>query len=272
MAEEIITPTEYGQDAYMSLLVRARSIDRKRLLVGIPTTGLVRMEWALGRYGQIMPTNWSSSDCIQWISQLSPLNYSVADARNIISQTAVLGNFDWLFFLDSDVILPPNALLQLNPYIREGKIPVVTGLYFTKSAPAEPLLYRGRGTSYYAKWKLGEKIWVDGICMGCTLIHTSILRTMWHEAPEYIAGGNQRVRRIFDTPAFVAQDPEQAYHRTFCGTEDLAWSTRVIQGEFLKKAGWGKIAKRRYPFLVDTNLFCKHISEDGRQYPLELVW
>ncbi len=45
----------------------------------------------------------------------------------------------------------------------------ITGLLFlsanatSESVPAEPLIYRGRGNSHFKKWKLGDKVWVDGV-------------------------------------------------------------------------------------------------------------
>jgi len=255
----------------MALLLEGRQ-ELHRVLVGVPTLGLVRMEWALARWSQFVPTNWSSSDCVQFLPQCSPLNYTVADARNLIVATALQHDFEWVLFNDSDTILPPHAFVLFNDYMRKAKLPVVAGLYFTKSVPAEPLVYRGRGNSYFAKWKLGDKVWVDGVPMGCTLIHTSLLRVMADEAPEYLAQGRHRIRQVFDTPKIHWTDPELGAIRSFQGTEDLSWCDRVIRGEFLKKAGWTTVAKKRYPFLIDTNIACLHIREDGVKFPLKWEW
>ena len=268
----LVEPQEYGAQPYMSLLLKSADKSTNRIMIGVPTTGSVRIEWALARWGQVIPCNWSASDYMQALSQNSPLGYSVADARNIIVHQAVTHEFQWLFFLDSDVILPNNAFVKLNTYMREAKIPVVNGLYFAKCHPPEPLIYRGRGNSYFHKFTIGDKVWVDGISMGCTLIHVSLLKAMWDEAPEYVAGGNQAVRRVFDTPSFQLMDPETAMIRGFSGTEDLSWCDRVMYGEFLKKAGWPKIAKKTYPFLADTSIFCRHITPAGQQFPLELAY
>jgi hypothetical protein len=36
----------------------------------------------------------------------------------------------------------------------------------------------------------------------------------------------------------------------------------------LEKTGWKKVAKRKYPVLVDTGIFCRHIDVNtGKQYP-----
>jgi hypothetical protein len=253
---------EYGN----SKLYGATDGLQNRVMIGIPMTGLLRAEWVIGRYGQIIPCNWSQTDAIRWLESHSPVNYLVADARNSVVSAAVTQDFEWLLFIDHDVILPYDFILKMNEYILKADIPVVSGLYFTKSIPSEPLIYRGRGNSYYDKWKMGDRVWVDGIPMGSTLIHMSILREMWKDAPEYTYKG-EVIRRVYETPRRTYHDPETQSWFNAVGTEDLDWCKRVIDGKYLKKAGWADIAKKKYPFLIDTGIFCKHINPDGRQYP-----
>lgn len=196
-------------------------------------------------------------------------NLEVADDNSYIADCAAVHN---CFFNDHDTILPSDCFLKLNEYMRKGDIPLVSGLYFTKSFPAEPLVYRGRGNSYYAKWKLGDKFWVDGCGMGCMLLNVKVLREMWNDAPEYIAGGNQKVRQVFDTPQFQWTDPESGAGRVFTGTEDLSFFDRMRQGDYLAKAGFKKIAKQKYFVLLDSTIFCWHINNDGTKYPIEMKW
>lgn len=266
-----IQPPEYESSEYMSLLLKGTK-DMKRILLGIPMTGLIRAEWALARWGQAIPCNWSNSECLAWVNQVTPLGFDVANARNVITQVAVQNDYEWLFFIDHDVILPPHTFVTINEYMREGKYPVVSGLYFAKCHPPEPLIFRGRGNSYFHKWKLGDKVMVDGVPMGCTLISGKLLKAMYAEAPEYLAGGKTPCRQVFDTPKISWFDPETSGMRAMEGTEDLAWCDRVIKGEFLKKAGWPALQKKKFPFLIDTNLFCRHITEAGQAFPLELRW
>jgi hypothetical protein len=229
-------------------------------------TGLVRSEWAVARYGQVIPCNWSQTDSLMWLEQFSPLGFLVADARNMAVKQCLDYKFDWLFFIDHDVVLPPHTIVTWNERMLDGKIPMWAGLYFTKSVPSEPLVYRGRGTGYYIKWKLGDKVWVDGIPMGCTMIHSSILRVVWDDSEEYEAGGF-RLRRAFETPAKVFTDPETQSWFTVSGTEDLNFCNKLIEKDYLAKAGWPEYQKKKYPFLIDTSVFCKHIDFDGIQYP-----
>ncbi|MEM2124990.1 MAG: hypothetical protein QXQ53_01170 [Candidatus Methanosuratincola sp.] len=248
------------------MLIRSEKKYNKRVMVGIPMTGLVRSEWVIARLGQIIPCNWSVVDALQWLDPCAPLGFMVADARNIIATRAVEEKFEWLFFVDHDIILPPNTTLRWNEYMLKGDIPIWSGLYFTKSVPSEPLVYRGRGNSYYTNWKLGDKVWVDGLPMGCTVIHNSILSVLYEESETYSLG-SLHVKKIFETPTKTFYDPQTLSWHNAVGTEDLAFCTRVIESGALAKAGWKEVAKKKYPFLIDTSIFCRHIDWDGVQYP-----
>lgn len=253
---------------YENLMFHAPQPAQKRVLVGVPMTGLVRSEWAFARMCQIIPCNWSHSDTVHWLPQASPIGYAVAEARNIIVEQAVRQGFEWLFFLDHDVVLPPDAFVRINEYIMDGTIPVVNGLYFAKAQPPSPLVYRGRGNGSYGRWRIGDRVWADGAGMGCTLINVKVLELMWRDAKPYVAGGDKRVRKVFDTPFGMNMDPVKRTWDSFAGTEDLAWYNRVMAGKYLAKAGFKKVGEKRYPFLVDTGLFCKHMTNDGMVYPV----
>ncbi len=257
---------------YRSICAKSDKNFVNRILICIPTLGRVRMEWALARYGQIIPTNWSQVDVLQWMTDFSPMGYMVAEARNACCQSLVELDMEWILFIDDDVCLPPDAFVKINTYMREAKYPVVSGLYFTKSIPPEPLIYRGRGTSFYDNWKTGDKVWVDGIPMGCTLIHGSVIKLLWEESEEYRAG-SKIFRRIFETPAKMWMDPETRDTSAVTGTEDLTWCTRVMEEKILQRAGWEKHCKKypKWPFLLDTSIFCQHIDPNGRKFPGEGV-
>lgn len=237
----------------------------KRLLVGIPMTGLLRSEWHLAYLAQIIPCNWAHSIHAHPLNQYSPIKFLVADARNLVAQRAVLENFDWLFFLDHDVILPHFAFKMLNDYMRKAEVPVMGGLYFIKGVPSEPLLYRGRGNSYFDRWHLGDKVWCDGMGLGCHLIHVSILKIMYEESETYTIQPGMQARRIFDSPSFHAEGDSGIIK--CAGTEDLPWYERIMREDVFKKAGWPKYQRKKYPFLCDTRLFCKHIDFNGQQFP-----
>lgn len=237
-----------------------------RLLVATPTTGTVRIEWVQARYGQIIPINWSMVTMMQYINSFIPLRYQVADAQNIIVKEVIEREFEWLLLIEHDTMLPPDAFIRFNQYIRDANVPIVSGLYYTRSRPSEPLVFRGRGTSFYSDWEFGDLVWCDGVPTGCLLIHAGILREMWKDAEEYKIG-DLTTRRVFDTPRDMWGDPESTSFNLVTGTSDLNWCSAVMEGDYFAKAGWTDYADKDYPFLIDTNIFCKHINIDGEQFP-----
>jgi hypothetical protein len=241
---------------------------RNRILVGTPTLGIIRAEWAQARFGQVIPCNWTAANFSVGYNTAIPFGYLVADAQNIIVDLVVQQDYEWVVFLEDDVVIPVDTFLKFNEYMKKGDIPVISGLYFLKNSPSEPLVYRGRGNSCYSKFKIGQKVWADGVPTGCLLIHGSILKLMAKESEEYVTGNGQKVKKVFETPAKVWMDPETNNLNMQCGTSDLAWCDRVIKENVLRRAGWKKIAKEKYPFLVDTKIFCKHIElNTGVQWP-----
>ena len=237
-----------------------------RILIGTATTGQLRVEWVAGRYGQIIPCNWSQVEMREYLNAYYPLRYQVDDAQNLIVKAAVDGDFEWLLLYEHDVIPPPDAFLSLNAYMREAKYPVVSGLYFTRARPSEPLLYRGRGTSFYGDWKQGDMVMVDGVPTGFMLVHMALMRAVWKDSEEYTVRGIT-TRRVFNTPRAAWRDPQSGQYNTQSGTSDLDWCTRVMSGDYFNKSGWSAFADKRWPFLVDTNIACKHINPNGEMFP-----
>lgn len=243
---------------------------KQRLLVATPTRGLVRMEWVAARYNQTIPTNWSKTDMLQYMNGYIPLRYTVADAQNLAVKACIDGGFEWLMLIEDDTMPPIDGFLRFTEYMDKADIPVVSGLYFTRSVPPEPMVYRGRGNHYFRGWKLEDKVWVDGLPTGMLLLHANLLKAVYNDSPEYFIQHNgQSARRVFDSPSQSWFNEETGAQETLVGTSDLDFCSRVIKGDYLTKAGFPKIAKKKYPFLIDTNIYCKHINPDGTQFPLE---
>jgi hypothetical protein len=152
--------------------------------------------------------------------------------------------------------------------MKVGKIPVISGLYFLKADPTEPLVYRGRGNGCFSKFKLNGRVWADGVPTGCLLIHGSILKLMYNESPEYVTPMGEKVKKVFETPQRSWFDPERMSISQAAGTSDLFWCDRVMREDVLTRAGWKQIGKRKWPFLVDTSIKCFHIDlTTGTMYP-----
>ncbi len=254
---------------HMGEMTIATSNATKRLLIFTPSRGLVRMEWVHARFGQIIPTNFSLVDMVQYLSPYVPIGYQLADAQNLMAKVVVEGDFEWIIYIEDDNVLPPDTFRRLNEYMIDGSIPIVSGLYFTKSQPPEPILYRGRGNGYFADFKLGDLVWADGIPFGCRLEHAGFIKAAWETSPEYFVNG-EKTRRVFSQPQAIYDAPSGKGYETIGGTTDLEWCRRIMHEDLFKQAGFPAYSKKKYPFLVDTNILVKHIDQSGKQWPTEV--
>lgn len=241
----------------------------KRILIGTPMTGLLRAEWVFARYGQTIPTNWSNVDVSQFMNSWIPLRYQIPDAENLLAKVVVEQDFEWFLSIEHDNVIPQDLFIKINQYMLSKKYPVVAGLYFTKSDPPEPMIYRHSGWGYYTDWKMGDKVWAAGVPFGCTLIHGSIIKALWKESEEYQVNG-VTTRRVFAAPNEAWKIPNSESYARNVGTSDLAFCKRVIKDKIFEKAGWPKFQKMKYPYLVDTSIFVKHIDNNGVMWPLEV--
>jgi hypothetical protein len=246
---------------------------KNRLMLGVATEGWIRYEWAAHRYAQMIPLNWKCSDFTVSFSRQPYLNataigFNIDDAYNTIVRQAIVSDVEWLMFIEDDVLVPPNLLLRLSEYMEEGKTPIISGLYYSKGNPSEPLIFRGRGTGVYKDWKRGDKVWCDGVPFGCLLIHMSIFRYLWSNSAEYTLPNGQKTRKVIETPREIFYDPQTLAYHMKMGTQDLYWCDRLIKEDVFAKTGWDSYANLKYPFLCDTNIFCEHIDrQTGRRYP-----
>ena len=196
-----------------------------------------------------------------------PLEYLLPDAENLIAKMVVEGDFEWLLMIEEDNIIPPDTFIRMNEYMTDKKVPIVSGLYFTKSVPPEPIAYRGRGNGSFRNFKMGDKVWVDGMPFGCVLIHGSIIKALWNESPEYTIG-NQVTRRVFNSPDRRWGSPDESGYGAVRGTTDLEFYTRIMKNKIFEKAGWEEYEGKEFPYLVDTNIFVKHVNQKGQQFPI----
>ena len=44
----------------------------KKVCICVPTTGLIRVEWMMARFGAVIPVNWSNGDMYYFYDQFSP--------------------------------------------------------------------------------------------------------------------------------------------------------------------------------------------------------
>lgn len=185
--------------------------------VAILTRETVTMQWALSLRALQLPAKSS-------VNTYSGMPFD--HARNAACYSALQRNAEWLFFLDDDVAVPPDAFHRLASH----KQPIVSGLYYRRNSPIAPVALRDtpQGPVFATDIVAPSLSEVDLIGGGCLLIHNSVLRTIPHPWFEWL----------------VDRTELSAVERC---SEDFA---------FCRKA------RRNYGFkiYIDTSVQCRHIG------------
>lgn len=84
----------------------SEQVNKTRILIGITTAETVAHETMQSIYGLLIPEGVETSLSIVHA-------YNVADGRNNLVDIMLNEGYDYIFFVDNDVILPKNALVDL---------------------------------------------------------------------------------------------------------------------------------------------------------------
>ncbi len=211
--------------------------DVPMIVIGVPSLGLVSIPWHARMLHFQRPTNTN-------LGPVYEVGLPVADARNnIVRHFLSMPKATHLFFVDDDVLIPLNALVALWNHRK----PMVAGLYYTKSTPAEPLVYLENGSGAFLDFTRGDVVPCLWHGMGCTLI----VREVFEKTAE-IAPKDDKGRPVwFKTITNELMGDGTVYSQT----EDFHFCALVHQAGF--------------PTYVDTSVFCWHWDKNTRMaYPL----
>lgn len=140
------------------------------VVIGIPSFGMVSTYFMQARGAQQFPLVSSTLDKIV-------LNKPIADARNEIVEFALSQGANYIYWLDDDVVAPPDAFLKMYKQNKD----IINGVYWSKSNPPMPLLFRNHLEGPYYNWHVGDLIEIDAAGMGLTLVKTDVYRKMSKE-------------------------------------------------------------------------------------------
>jgi hypothetical protein len=129
-------------------------------------------------------------------------NYIPAQ-RELIMNDAVDGGFDYLFFVDDDMVLPERALEMLIETAQaDAQTAVVGGLYYTRDSirPVAVADWNSTDTSsaHIPAFTSSSAAIVDGIGFGCALLRVSAARKLnapYFPSHVYIERKARRVRQ-----------------------------------------------------------------------------
>jgi GT2 family glycosyltransferase len=111
----------------------------------------------------------------------------VYEAREGIIQYALNNKCDYVLFLDSDMVLPPDALLKMFNILEKTDCQMVSGTAFKRIPPFQPCFYTKVGYDMGKDFTQSKPILespiefpstglmpVEGIGMACCLINTKV--------------------------------------------------------------------------------------------------
>jgi hypothetical protein len=207
-----------------------KKTEKKRcgVLIGIPTRGQCRIEWAttLRLLNDPLSLTWGIRTCT---------NEQIDTARNSLVYEAREQGADYLFFLDDDTLIQPASLFKLTYDMEQfPEADVVTAICPTRSNPPAPTIFKdteGYHKGPYWDWTFGEVFEITACGFPATLVRMSAFEKV---DPPWFLNTRGRVN---------GKEGEDTY---FCRK--------------LREAG-GRI-------FADGGLLCGHIGEDGTVYQL----
>ena len=165
------------------------AMSNKKILIAVPTYESIEPACFKSIYGLERPDGAEFSfDCVE--------GYGCALARNAIARKAIDLGYDYVFMVDSDIVLPQKALSLLLLADKD----IIMGWYPSRlKAPGMTSIYRltdyidfdDKSNIGISEMPQGEVVEIKGGGFGCTLIKTSMLRgtgPKWFEYVEYPAG------------------------------------------------------------------------------------
>ncbi len=159
----------------------------------------------------------------------------ITEARNEVAQMCFDDGLRYLFFLDSDILTPPQTLARLT-YILDNNpdVGIAAGLYTFRADPAEPMIWTEWDNGVNYDWTVGDIVDVCGTAGGCMLIRMEALEQLPTNEKPWFQMTTGRVSE----------------------GEDIYFCRRMKE-----EAG--------YRIVVDTSLNCGHIdAATGRIYSL----
>ena len=113
------------------------------------------------------------------VMRLQIRNYRVDIAKQRLVEMAIQNNCQWIYMADDDVIPPGDALLKmLRLWKSDPKYKVISGVYFSKSEPPMPLIFKGNLEGSFWDWKTTDLIKADGAGAGCLFVDTEVFKKM----------------------------------------------------------------------------------------------
>lgn len=137
--------------------------------------GLVPVELMVNFMNVMIPLNVS-------MTFLTLKNHISAVLRESMTEQALAMGANFIFYWDDDTLIPPDTWYKmLRKMATNPDVGIITGVYFTKMDPSEPVLYKDASVGAYWGFDLDpnaplEDIYAAGA--GCMMVRADAIRQM----------------------------------------------------------------------------------------------
>lgn len=147
---------------------------KKNILIAIPTAKYIESDTFKSIYDLIIPEGYS-------VTYQHFYGYNIDQVRNLIADWTIKG-FDYLFSVDSDMILPRDCLVKLLSHNKD----VVSGLYIQRMFNQHNLeLYDRNGRISYEDISGKGLVEIYGCGFGCVLVKKEVFIGVGYPQFEY---------------------------------------------------------------------------------------
>lgn len=139
-----------------------------KTLIAIPC-----MDNVAAPFAHSLATMEKTGECVISMN-ISSLIY---DARNQLAAQALKAEADYILWLDSDMIVPPDVIPRMIKHMEDGK-DFVSGIYFRRRAPFAPVLYSRidrEGHADFNDYPEDTVFEIAGAGFGCCMTRVSML-------------------------------------------------------------------------------------------------
>lgn len=100
-------------------------------------------------------------------------------SRDDLATRSVTNEFDYVFWLDSDMVFKPDTLARMMDTMQKNDLDILTGLCFRRVPPYTPTMFKtldlSNGTTYSEYEEIPEELFeVEGCGMACVLMKTDV--------------------------------------------------------------------------------------------------
>lgn len=119
-----------------------------------------------------------TGDCVLMMKSGSLIYTS----RNSLATAAIQEDFDYVFWLDSDMVFKPDTLIRMMDTLKKNDYDILSGLYFRRVPPYSPVLFdkmdidlTAEKADYSEFDHIPDQIFEVGACgFGCVLMKTDV--------------------------------------------------------------------------------------------------